>query len=82
MPTWQRIVAKVSYSCRSTQRSDKYLALSCRGDVTSDYGDFMDRLGVFDNEIDYRVQGWSTPLGIEVHAYLIGQSGSSFLIPR
>lgn len=55
------------------------LAVSmCRGDVTEDYGEqeienFMDELGVFDNEIDFRDPKWSTPLGIEVRAYLFRQ---------
>jgi hypothetical protein len=53
------------------------LAVSvCRGDVNEDYREqeidnFMEELGVYDNEIDTSDPGWSTPLGYHVHAYLV-----------
>ena len=70
---------------RSDQPGDRFLRLhfqrclvhsAGRGDVLEDYRPqeiqaFMEELGVFDNEIDFRDPGWSTPLGIEVHAQLI-----------
>ena len=70
---------------RSDQPSDRFLRLhfqrclvhsAGRGDVQEDYKHqeiqvFMEELGVFDNEIDFRDPRWSTPLGIEVHAQLI-----------
>ena len=70
---------------RSDQPGDRFLRLhfqrclvhsAGRGDVQEDYRpqeirNFMEELGVFDNEIDFRDPGWSTPLGIEVHALLI-----------
>jgi hypothetical protein len=31
----------------------------------------MEELGVFDNEMDTSDPRWSTPLGVEVYAYLI-----------
>jgi hypothetical protein len=34
---------------------------------------FMEELGVYDNEIDPDNPRWSTPLGSHVHAYLIRQ---------
>lgn len=51
---------------------------ACRGDVLEDYREqeienFMEELGVFDNEIDARDPRWSTPLGIQVHAYILRQ---------
>ena len=53
------------------------LAVSvCRGDVNEDYQEqeienFMEELGVYDNEIDPSDPGWSTPLGSHIHAYLV-----------
>ena len=75
----------VTLTDRSDQPSDRFLRLhfqrclvigAGRGDVQEDYKaqeieNFMEELGVFDNEIDLRDPGWSTPLGIEVHAQLI-----------
>jgi hypothetical protein len=49
------------------------------GDVSGDYArgeidDFMEDLGVYDDdEMDTTDPRWSTPLGIEVYAYLIRQ---------
>jgi len=50
----------------------------CRGDVMEDYREqeienFMEELGVYDNEIDTSDPRWSTPLGSHVHAYLVSQ---------
>jgi len=67
--------------------SDRFLRLHftrclrvsvCRGDVLEDYEEqeienFMDELGVFDNEIDPGDPRWATPLGSHVHAYLVRQ---------
>ena len=67
--------------------SDRFLRLHfircltagvCHGDVLDDYKEqeienFMEELGVFDDEIDTSDPGWSTPLGSHVHAYLIRQ---------
>ena len=67
--------------------SDRFLRLHfrrclgvsvCRGDVSEDYKDqeienFMEELGVFDDEIDTSDPRWSTPLGSHVHAYLVRQ---------
>jgi hypothetical protein len=58
---------------------NRCLAISvCCGDVMEDYEEqeienFMDELGVYDNEIYPDDPGWSTPLGSHVHAYLIRQ---------
>jgi hypothetical protein len=46
------------------------------GDVFDDYArdeidNFMEELGVYDNEMDTTDPRWLTPLGIEVYAYLI-----------
>jgi hypothetical protein len=55
------------------------LAVSvCRGDVMEDYGEqeienFMEELGVYDNEINTSDPGWSTELGSHIHAYLVRQ---------
>ena len=68
--------------------SDRFLRLhfkrclavsACRGDVKDDYKDkeiemFMEELGIFDDEIDESDPQWMTPLGMEVHSYLIRQS--------
>ena len=48
------------------------------GNATEDYRDqevdlFMEELGVYDNEMDTSDPRWSTPLGIEVYAYLVRQ---------
>jgi hypothetical protein len=65
--------------------SDRYLRLhfqrcltvsACGGNPTEDYMDqeinvFMEELGVYDNEMDTTDPRWSTPLGVEVYAYLI-----------
>ena len=67
--------------------SDRFLRLhfkrclavsACRGDVNDDYKrqeieNFMDELGIFDDEIDESDPRWMTPLGMEVHSYLIRQ---------
>jgi hypothetical protein len=34
---------------------------------------FMEELGVYDNEIDTSDPRWSTPLGSHVHAFLVRQ---------
>jgi len=55
------------------------LAVSvCRGDVMEDYEEqeienFMEELGVYDNEINDGDPRWSTTLGSHVHAYLVRQ---------
>ena len=65
--------------------SDRYLRLhfqrcllvsACGGNPTEDYEDqainvFMEELGVYDNEMDTTDPRWTTPLGVEVYAYLI-----------
>jgi len=67
------------------QPSDRFLRLhfercllvsACGGDVRDDYGEeeideFMEDLGVFDNEMDSSDPRWSTLLGMEVYSYLI-----------
>jgi len=69
------------------QPSDRFLRLHFErclavsafgGGIESDYtgeeiDSFMEVLGVFDNQIDSTDPRWSTPLGIEVYAYLIRQ---------
>jgi len=58
---------------------ERCLAVSAfGGGIESDYtGEeihgFMKELGAFVNEIDSTNPRWSTPLGIEVYAYLIIQ---------
>ena len=58
------------------------LAVSvCCGDVNEGYREqeienFMEELGVFNNEIDTSDPGWSTPLGTHVHAFLVRQKMS------
>jgi len=53
------------------------LAVSvCRGDIMEDYGDqeivdFMEELGIYDDEIDTSDPRWSTALGSHVRAYLL-----------
>ena len=55
------------------------LAVSvCRGSVREDYQDeeidnFMEELGVFDDQINTNDPRWSTPLGLNVHSYLVRQ---------
>jgi len=55
------------------------LAVSaCGGDATEDYEEqeiscFMEELGIYDDEMDPTDPRWTTPLGIEVHAYLLRQ---------
>jgi hypothetical protein len=51
---------------------------ACRGDVKDDYEEqeiemFMEDLGIFDDEIDYSDPRWLTPLGMEVHSFLVRQ---------
>jgi hypothetical protein len=67
--------------------SDRFLRLHfkeclvvsvCRGDVMEDYKDqeienFMEELGVYDDEIVTSDPRWSTMLGSHVHAYLLRQ---------
>ena len=67
--------------------SDRFLRLHfngclaasvCRGDVMEDYQEqeienFMEELGVYNNEIDTSDPRWSTPLGSHVHAFLVRQ---------
>jgi len=48
------------------------------GDIEGDYtgediDSFMEELGVFDNEVHTDDPRWSTPMGVEVYAYLIRQ---------
>ena len=65
--------------------SDRYLSKhfkqclsvsACRGHPTKDYEDeeiknFMKELRVHDDDIDTTDPRWTTPLGIEVNAYLV-----------
>ena len=67
--------------------SDRYLNLhfqrcltvsACGGNPTEDYKDqeidlFMEELGVYDDEMDTTDPRWTTPLGVEVYAYLVRQ---------
>jgi hypothetical protein len=67
--------------------SDRYLHLhfqrcltvsACGGNPTEDYKDqeidlFMEELGVYDDEMDTTDPRWTTPLGVEVYAYLVRQ---------
>ena len=48
------------------------------GNPTEDYKDqeidlFMEELGVYDDEMDTTDPRWTTPLGVEVYAYLVRQ---------
>ena len=50
----------------------------CRGDILEDYEDqeienFMEELGVFDDEKDTNDPRWSTQLGSHVHVHLMRQ---------
>jgi hypothetical protein len=61
------------------------LAVSvCHGDVTEDYEEqeienFMDELGVYDDEMDTADPRWQTPLGSEVYAHLIRQKLAKYV---
>jgi hypothetical protein len=58
---------------------EQCLAVSAYGgDVRDDYkeqeiDEFMEDLGIFDDEIDYSDARWLTSLGMEVHSYLVRQ---------
>ena len=58
---------------------ERCLAVSAYGgDIRFEYQDqeidaFMDDLGIYDDEIDYSDPRWLTPLGMEVHSYLVRQ---------
>jgi len=58
---------------------ERCLAVSAYGgDVRDDYkeqeiDEFMEDLGIYDDEIDYSDARWLTSLGMEVHSYLVRQ---------
>ena len=54
------------------------IASACGGNAREDYEDqeidlFMENLGVYDDEVDPTDDRWTSPLGVEVHAYLVRQ---------
>jgi hypothetical protein len=65
------------------QRCISYSA--CGGDPGDDYADqeisnFMDELGIYDNEINSTDPRWLTPLGQQVHAHLLRQKLAWYVI--
>jgi hypothetical protein len=81
------IKSHITFDDGQDRPSDRYLHLHfqrcltvsvCGGNSREDYKDqeidlFMEELGVYDDEMDSTDPRWTTPLGIEVYAYLIRQ---------
>jgi hypothetical protein len=82
-----KLKSHLTFDDGPNQLSDRFLRLHfsrclrvsvCRGDVSEDFDqreieDFMEELGVDDGdlEMDSTDPRWSTPLGIQVHSYLL-----------